>query len=97
MRLWDGFPEEAVFELEPEGQVGVCLAEDRERCCWQRDGVQSGHVSSPECSEGWVWHMTLDPGACSISYIIIYPQHLQRVGGGGALGLGGVPILPSAV
>ena len=43
-----------MFELGPQGRAGVCQTEDREGCCWWR-GVQSGHVSSPEDSEEWVW------------------------------------------
>lgn len=31
--------------------------------------------------------MALDPGACSFSHMIIYPQHLQRVGEGEPLAL----------
>lgn len=38
---WDGFQEEVLFELGPKGQVGVFQAEEREGCCWQRDGVCS--------------------------------------------------------
>lgn len=33
--IGEGFPEEVVFELGPEGQAGVCQAEDREGCSWQ--------------------------------------------------------------
>lgn len=57
---WDGFPEEVLFELGPKGQAGVCQAEHREGCYRQKDGVSSppsGHVSNPECSEQWVWHV----------------------------------------